>query len=112
MPEYELIDSYDSHDYGIASYFASISTDSLREEALRAIAEDVAAQLGGYDQALVFVYEEVLEPYDPLPNSPNPLKSSVDGSDLRPSATITIELYNDRYRIVYPPVPFSEVVAP
>ncbi len=111
VPEYEVIDSSESYQYDVPSFSATISVGSLQEEDLRAVAEDIAAQSGEYDLGLVGVHEEVLEPYDPVPNSPGPLKSSVDGSTLLPSALITIELYRERYRITYAPRPFSDVVS-
>lgn len=103
IPEYTVIDSSASYDMGIYMYTVSISVDSLREEDLRAIAEDFAGRTGDYDQGLIFVYEERFQPYDPVPNTPGPPRSSVDESPLLQSAGITVEHYRERYRIVRSP---------
>jgi len=103
VPEYEVFSAFDNGDYSTPLYSLKISMGDIDEENLRAIAEETAPQYGFYNGVLIFVYDESLQPYDPVPNSPGPPRSQVDDTPLlRPDATITIENNQGIYRIGYP----------
>jgi hypothetical protein len=103
VPEYEVFSASDNGDYSTPLYSLKISMGDIDEENLRAIAEETAPQYGFYNGVLIFVYDESLQPYDPVPNSPGPPRSRVDDTPLlRPDATITIENNRGIYRIGFP----------